>query len=447
MDSSQRGCVYLRPCAVLFQSTSRQISARKVSRYSYEELLDMKSQWAGDEGRECAICGQANHLRRWHDRDLCLTCLQLERFTASLPEDYQLLCVVDGEDENGLALPSLDGGKVSLVLGNPSLAQKAKRSYSVNHREPELPRTTRIFVSRYQAHCKDGQPKTLEDLAAASKGIKRLGVFRADVDNLGHLFASGLIRHANDADRPWQHCTLTHYAMLSSALTWFFQQHLDALLLSGQDVSCLQPAPDAAGISVVYAGGDDVFLIGAWNDILSAGLKLEKAFEEYNGGAVTLSAGFGLFTDHTPVTAMADDTADLESDAKQMEGKNAIALFGQHCFHWNTFRESVLNEKVTGLDDLFSKLPDKGNNFLYHVLSLFRQVGSDPMAISRLAYLLARHTPSTKTGAKQEQVEAFQRFTKKAYAWAIHPEENQAFQAACLIYTYLNREAVSKKEE
>ena len=102
---------------------------------------------------------------------------------------------------------------------------------------------------------------------------------------------------------------------------------------------------------------------------------------------------------------------------------------------------------MTGLDDLFSKLPDKGNSFLYHVLSLFRQVGSDPMAISRLAYLLARHTPSTKTGAKQEQVEAFQRFTKKAYAWAIHPEENQAFQAACLIYTYLNREAVSKKEE
>ena len=432
--------------SALFQETSRQISARKLRRYSYEELQEMKRQWGGDEGRECAICGQSSHLRRWRDQDLCLTCMQLERFAASLPDDYRLLCVVEGEREDGLALPSLEDEKTSLVLGDAGMARQAKRTYSINHREPGLPRTTRIYVSRYQARFENGQAKTLEDLAAASKGIRRLGVFRADVDNLGHLFAAGFVRPADKTDHPWQKCTLTHYAMLSGALTWFFQQHLDELLLSAQDDSCLEPVPKASGVSVVYAGGDDVFLIGAWNDTLNVGIRIQQAFHEYTGGSVTMSAGFGLFTDHTPVTVMADETADLESDAKQMEGKNAISLFGQQRFHWNTFRENVLDEKVGMLAELFSNMTDKGNSFLYHVLSLFRQVESDPMAVSRLAYLLARHTPSKKTGANQEQIDAFQAFVKKVYAWAIQPEENRAFQTACMIYTYLNREAQKEKE-
>ena len=433
--------------SALFQDVSRQVSAKKLNRYSYAELIEMKDQWAGSEGRECAICGQANRLRQWHDRELCLTCLQLERFTASLPENASLLCVVEGENENGLALPSMDDSKVSLVLGDPSMAQIAKRSYSINCREPNLPRTVRIYLSRYQANFENGLPKTLEDLSMSSNGIKRLGVLRGDVDNLGHLFASGFVQNMEETETPWEKCTLYNYAMLSSALAWFFQRHLDSILVKQPDTPYLKTTPKAGGVSVVYAGGDDVFLIGAWNDTLAAGLKLQKAFQEYTGGVVTMSAGFGLFTDHTPVTTMADETADLESEAKMMDGKNAIALFDRtQCFRWDMLGKNILNEKVSMLSDLFTQMTDKGNSFLYNVLTLFRKVDNDPMTISRLAYLLARHTPSVKMGAKPEQVAMYQSFTKKAYAWALQREENRAFQAACLIYTYLNRETISNKE-
>ena len=443
--------------SVLFQNVSRQVSENKLHRYSYTELTEMKNLWAGKEGRECAICGQSNRLRQWHDRELCLTCLQLERFSSALPENASLLCVVEGEIENGLALPSMDDNKVSLVLGNSEMAQTAKRSYSINCREPRLPRTVRINLSRYQALNENGLPKTLEELSASSSGIKRLGVFRGDVDNLGHLFASGFVQDKNDTARPWERCTLSNYAMLSSALTWFFQRHLDDILIHQADIPYLKPIPKDGGVSVVYAGGDDVFLIGAWNDVLNAGLKLQKAFDEFTNGTVTMSAGFGLFTDHTPVISMASSSADLESEAKEMEGKNAIALFGkyyderhiehQYRFHWNELRDRILDDKIPILNELFTAFPDKGNSFLYHLLALFRQVDTDPMAISRLAYLLARHTPNEKNGAKKETIEAFQSFTKKAYAWAANPKENLAFQTACLLYTYLHRNTNKEEEE
>ena len=119
----------------------------------------MKKEWSGTEGRECAICGQSNRLKLWHDRDLCLTCRQLEQFAASLPEDYRLLCVMDGENSNGLAMPSLGGGYAFLVLGDPKTALTARHSYSINNREAGLPNTTRIFLSRCQARKENGQPK------------------------------------------------------------------------------------------------------------------------------------------------------------------------------------------------------------------------------------------------------------------------------------------------
>lgn len=50
-------------------------------------------------------------------------------------------------------------------------------------------------------------------MAYQSRGIHRLGVFRADVDNLGKLFAEGL---GNDA-------TLSRIASLSFSISLFFE--------------------------------------------------------------------------------------------------------------------------------------------------------------------------------------------------------------------------------
>ncbi|MBQ9007943.1 MAG: type III-A CRISPR-associated protein Cas10/Csm1 [Clostridia bacterium] len=449
----------------LFVNVSKKVIANQLCRYSYAELTELNSADAKEGERECSICGNTNHLIVKEDRCLCSACYAMEQFAAEMGEDHTCFCVVKGNSRNGLPLPSVDETPRVLVAGNVETAAKAERTYMVNASDETLPDCVRISLSRHQAKLENGRQATFEDLARDSEGIRRLGVLRADVDNLGVLFAEGFVQ--KEKRNPYSACTLARYSALSFAMTWFFQRNLDHILDQADGAPTLQAKPNAQNVSVVYAGGDDVFLIGGWNDVLAAGLKIQEAFEKYTKGNVTLSAGFSVFGEHAPVPIMADATAELESDAKHLEGKNGIALFGKvladasmndnYCYHWDYFRSSVVTEKIALLEQLFNTLPDKGNSFLYHILSLFREMTSSPTAISRLAYLLARHVPSKNEGATGEQIQAYKDFENKVYTWAIWSrkeigkndplkrQEVSAFEMACLIYVYLHRERDSER--
>ena len=106
-------------------------------------------------------------------------------------------------------------------------------------------------------------------------------------------------------------------------------------------------------------------------------------------------------------------------------------------YHWDFLKQNIIGEKLSLLESLFEADEDKGNSFLYHVLMLYRQMNTQPMAISRLAYLLARHQPGKD--APQTAAQAYQMFMKQAYQWALDPTQNAAFQTACLVYVYLHR--------
>ena len=58
-------------------------------------------------------------------------------------------------------------------------------------------------------------------------------------------------------------------------------------------------------VAIVYSGGDDVFIVGAWNEIIETGIDLVEAFRKYTQGKLTLSAGIGMFPKKYPVKAMA----------------------------------------------------------------------------------------------------------------------------------------------
>ena len=70
-----------------------------------------------------------------------------------------------------------------------------------------------------------------------------------------------------------------------------------------------------------------VFLVGAWNDVLEAAQRIQSNFTAFSCGALTLSAGIGIFDDHYPIRLSAEETAALEEAAKHLPGKNAVALF------------------------------------------------------------------------------------------------------------------------
>jgi CRISPR-associated protein Csm1 len=167
-----------------------------------------------------------------------------------------------------------------------------------------------------------GNPKTFGQLARQAltftdkpgryEGLEALGVLKADVDNLGVIMLEGL---------PPEKFTLARLATLSRQLHFFFCYYLPYLL---------QKEKDYRDIYTVFAGGDDLFLIGPWSNILSLARTLPLEFARYVGHneVLHLSAGVILAKPHVPIQHLAAMAEEALEDAKTGE-KNALALFGE----------------------------------------------------------------------------------------------------------------------
>ena len=168
-------------------------------------------------------------------------------------------------------------------------------------------------------------PKTFGQLAEESRifeeesglrGKALLAALKADVDSLGLIFGMGL------GDK----LSLSRFAGLSRMLNHFFAEYLVSRIK--------REFPD---IYLVYAGGDDLFLLGPWTRVVLFAKDLIEQFRRYTAGNpdLTLSAGIFVGKAALPVHAMAREVEDLLECSKDFvrngqEGKpkNAFTLFG-----------------------------------------------------------------------------------------------------------------------
>jgi CRISPR-associated protein Csm1 len=187
-----------------------------------------------------------------------------------------------------------------------------------------------------------GTPKTFGDIANNALcfkdgkyvGVEALGVLKADVDNLGLLMGCGL---------KGELFTLSRLATLSRQLNYYFSIYLPYLLMT---------EPEFNNIYTVFAGGDDLFLIGPWNRIIQLSEKIRTTFSEYvcKNPDIHLSAGISLHKPNTPVGFMAESSeADLES-AKE-EGRNRVMVFNE-TVKWDEMSKltSIQNELEIWID-------------------------------------------------------------------------------------------------
>ncbi len=215
----------------------------------------------------------------------------LNRFFSSLGWEYHLV------SERG-ALPQ--GVKILEVAElNGYQPVDAVRRFQMSGAET----FTYRFTAQAWPRLESGPVLTFEELAGNAEGARKLGVFRADVDNLGALFQNGLGANA----------TFGRVAMLSSSLSDFFEGYVN-FLIEDDPAFC-----DTVG--VVYAGGDDLFVVGAWNHVFDFALRLREDFGRYAGGnpAVSLSGGVVVCEDHLPLRMAAEMALVAEEDAKAHE--------------------------------------------------------------------------------------------------------------------------------
>lgn len=335
--------------------------------------------------------------------------------------------------ESDFALPGWEAPKYitmtdeSTALLRLKQGEAVERIYTKNRVFASLPQATRLYVGEYAA------ARQMSELAAGSAGITRLAVCRMDVDNLGHAFVAGYRRLGEkDVKKRDVYVNICRTAAFSRQMSLFFKCYINHILSA--------PAEDGGRLSVaiVYSGGDDVFLVGAWQDVITAAQRIQSSFEAFCGGALTISGGITLHDDHFPIRQAGAQCAQLEEAAKNMPGKNSLALFeeeGEHIYSWKLFKEQVLGEKMQVLEDFFkAEEQERGNAFLYQLLELLRLAQEDKIYLARYAYLLARMEPREKS-----RQESYRAFSKSMYSWALSREDRRQLITAIYLYVYKER--------
>lgn len=316
------------------------------------------------------------------------------------------------------------------------------RSYSKNRMYTGVNVATRLWVGDYSSE------SSFEALAKASTGIDKLGVLRADVDNLGKTFISGF--------KP-EHTSLSRTASFSRKLSMFFKLHINNILENGEymvDGS----KPSKRNATIVYSGGDDVFIVGAWDDVIGLAIDLSDSLKKYSQGTLTISAGLGIFPKKYPVKAIARETGLLEEASKRVQDKNAVTLFedvynqdykyefdcGEQTYKWDIFKSRVMGEKYVLIESFFSDDDEKGMAAVYRLLNYIRNL-DDKINLARLAYLLGRMQASAKNSDEKE--EKYKAFSKQLYEWISNDpkgENRRELITAIYIYVYLHRKEEEK---
>ncbi|WP_277302445.1 type III-A CRISPR-associated protein Cas10/Csm1 [Veillonella caviae] len=453
----------------IFRAVSQSVANSKSNRYSEQNLMDLfdcnSSYNTVDGERECSICHiSSKQLVPYgdsSDSESCISCYQLFRLGQEIvTHDDSVFVVAETTDhdsgidiyqttmayagrsidkEKQMVSPNKTQYGVKLfVLREQELkefkqspSKRVLRIYSKNRALTGEQVYNRLWIADYVARKPDGRVYEFEELAKASgtsddKGIKRLGVLRADVDNLGAAFIGGFIKEG--LDNPYKYGTLSRYADLSRDLAMFFKVAVNKM--AGGDVSGTvdiespfkiwqSSSNDNKLVHVIYSGGDDVFLVGAWDHLLELAIDIQTKLDELTDGKITMSAGLALFSPSYPISQMANITGELESAAKNNPGKNSIALFGfetennnseltcQHVYHWDELTGNVIMDKLGSLEEYFTipGITDSDHtkmilnkSFAYKLMNLLQEIlrecsDNKHINIARILYFLARIEP------------------------------------------------------
>lgn len=425
----------------IFRKVSSMISEQKLKRYQAAEIIAMNQPLPQHE-RECRICHRSDRLGK---HNLCQICESLNAISSDLlSKPYFVIHRQKPDQRNAIILPF---GYYLTAESDVSAMQSDEiiRIFSKNQSLDRQLQTVRLWNGDFS------YANTFEELAEREEGIRRIGVLRADIDNLGQAFVAGF-----DED----YMSLPRAAAFSRSLSLFFKYRINQILQNGKyhlsGSTQIQPRKAV----IVYTGGDDLFVVGAWDDIIGFSVDLHDELKSYTQDTLQISGGIGLYPPKYPISSIARETGALEEHSKSVPGKNALTLFdASGCYTWDILLCRVLDEKLRALDAFFTHLGSedsdtkRGNSMLYKLMNLIRETDQkDRMSIPRIAYFLARlrpnepKSPNTKKLEKyKKDLSSYQSFADRIYTWIQSAENRRQLLTAIQLYVYENRSSDSKE--
>jgi CRISPR-associated protein Csm1 len=153
----------------------------------------------------------------------------------------------------------------------------------------------------------------LSAFAKLRTGTEKLAVLKMDVDYLGDTFT--------------QRKELSSVKDLSKSIEWFFDNNFEELLEKPFNT---EGDTFRDNIYVVFAGGDDCFLVGAWDAVFQFAKVIRNSFKDFTNDKLKLSASLTLIDEKYPVIRFARSAEDALKNAKESNpDKNRISVFNQ----------------------------------------------------------------------------------------------------------------------
>lgn len=241
---------------------------------------------------------------------------------------------------------------------------------------------------------------SFEGLFESDSPHHRLAVLRMDVDNLGALLQSAMSRKN----------ALSEYSKLSHSLDTYFKMELNNMWLNSYSESTV----------IVYAGGDDLFIVGEWVSALRFMQDIHTQFKEFfNGEEMSISGGVVFVPIKYPIIRAAEMSAEEEERAKGFAynqwQKSAISLFGTP-LRWDYEYKWVTKYRNDLLSLIQKELIDK--SFINHILRAHDSIEykSGQITPIRYVWLLAYDLSRMAKRKRRQERNDGERFIERCIA-------------------------------
>jgi len=319
----------------------------------------------------------------------------LKYWDISIPEKEKISKEITAKFINGY-VPKFEKNEDENELLNRILAkgksEKTKEQLLNDVKNEEV--KSFLFIAKYALNRKKDKPEKFE-------GVEYIGVLKADIDKLGNIFGLGI-----------KNATFSRYATLSRQINNFFTVYIPYVLKTEEKFK---------NIYTVFAGGDDLFLIGPWNRIIDFAVFMNKRFMEYvcENEKITISAGITVNSPAEPVNIIALMCEEKLKNAKK-SGRAAICVFGESV-KWGEFFELEKNRKeIKNLYDaeiinnaMFYRLLEISQMAGYEKKLLKKMEKGEEVSIKKfqcmkwrslLRYNCARNIAKNKKGEEREKI-------------------------------------------
>ncbi|EDM23134.1 type III-A CRISPR-associated protein Cas10/Csm1 [Caminibacter mediatlanticus] len=325
---------------------------KRVASEFEEEKLQFESSINVFDGyiQECknGVCKSCGIVPLKENEELCEYCAKFKELGEKLVKAKYINFNLD--DIFSIEISNKKDKEISLSLNSHPLKRVANEV--PKFKEEDLYNEKYKFISDRFEEVKAGQVKSFYHIAMDGLikkddkfyGRGYLGVLKADIDNLGKIFIYGMREEA----------TFSRILYLSRMIDYFFTNYLMDFIRD-------------KNVYTLFAGGDDLFLIGHYEDIVKTYEWVVNEFKEYTKNKeFHLSSGIFITRPSIPVNLMAEFSEEYLDDAKSLDGKNGVKIF-EVVMKNSEFEELI--KKREFFEEVYEELKEfsSGITFLYRL--------------------------------------------------------------------------------